>query len=142
MIARPKDFQLGDSIPTRSYHITKEIIEKYTIDAVGKITKNIHTDDETARKAGLPRAVAQSRYAMCYISETMIDLFGADWFLSGELAVALTRLIFPGDTATLGGRLQERRKDGARERLIFEVWLENQAGEKVIAGTASVAIAP
>ena len=79
----------GDEIPPVSHEMGWEQIRKYNRYVTGgKDTKNIHTDDEAARKAGLPRAVATGRHPVSFISEHLIDLFGAGFIAGGEIEVA------------------------------------------------------
>ena len=137
MTRATRDLPIGFEIPQRTYSITQEKINIYSRYAFyGKDTKNIHTDDETARKAGFPRALAQGRYPIGYLSEVMLDFFGKGWIQGGKLEVSLIRPIFPGDTITIRGKLRDKIQEGKSTRIIFDVWLENQKGEKATVGTA------
>jgi acyl dehydratase len=121
-----------------SYEITPEKIARYSrFVFYGRDTKNIHTDDEVARRAGLPRALAQGRYPVAYISERLMEFFGLGWLQGGKLDVAMVKGIYPGDTITVKGIVTEKQPEGAATRLLVDVWLENQDGEKVTVGTAS-----
>ncbi len=138
MIKAHKDLDIGDEIDPVTYEITQEKINIYSRYVFhGKDTKNIHTDDEIARSAGLPRALAQGRYPVGYISERMMDFFGQGWVQGGNLEVSLVKGIFPGDTITVKGIITEKIPEGDAVRLVLDVWLENQAGEPATAGIAS-----
>ncbi len=138
MIKAHKDLDIGDEIDPVTYEITQEKINIYSRYVFhGKDTKNIHTDDEIARSAGLPRALAQGRYPVGYISERMMDFFGKGWVQGGNLEVSLVKGIFPGDTITVKGIITEKIPEGDAIRLVLDVWLENQAGEPATAGIAS-----
>ncbi len=138
MIKAHKDLDIGDEIDPVTYEITQEKINIYSRYVFhGKDTKNIHTDDEIARSAGLPRALAQGRYPVGYISERMMDFFGKGWVQGGNLEVSLVKGIFPGDTITVKGIITEKIPEGEAVRLVLDVWLENQAGEPATAGIAS-----
>ncbi|ETW96176.1 MAG: hypothetical protein ETSY2_46915, partial [Candidatus Entotheonella gemina] len=104
--------------------------------------KNIHTDDEVARRAGLPRALAQGRYPIAYISERMLAFFGTGWIQGGKLDVTLVKGIFPGDTITVKGIITEKSPEDDALRLVLDVWLENQHGEQATAGVASGLVRP
>ena len=55
MIPAHSNLEIGFEIEPRTYAITQEKIDIYSRYAFfGKEVKNIHTDDETARKAGIP----------------------------------------------------------------------------------------
>ena len=129
---------IGYEIEPVTYEITQEKINIYSRRVFdGRDTKNIHTDDEVARRAGLPRALAQGRYPIAYISERMLAFFGVGWIQGGKLDVTLVKGIFPGDTITVKGVITEKQPEDGATRLVLDVWLENQHGEQATAGVAS-----
>ena len=133
-----KNLEIGAAIEPRVYEITQEKINIYSRYVFhGQDRKNIHTDDEAARKAGLSRAVAQGRYPIGYLSEVMLDFFEKGWIQGGKLDVSLVKSIFPGDTITVKGTVREKVQEGKLTRIVLDVWLENQSGEKATVGTAS-----
>lgn len=133
-----KDLPAGFEIEPMSWMVTREKIATYSRYVFnGRDTRNIHTDDEVARRAGLPGAVAQGRYPISYLSERAMKFFGDGWVRGGRLDVALVKPIFPGDTVTARGVIRERLAEGGATRLILDMWLENQDGVRVTAGTAS-----
>ena len=138
MTKATRDLPIGYEIPQRTYSITQEKINVYSRYVFyGKDTKNIHTDEETAKRAGLPGPVAQGRYPLTYLTEAMLRFFGEGWIYGGKIDVALTKIIVPGDTVTIKGVVKEKVEEEDAVRLVLDVWLENQKGEKAIAGTAS-----
>ncbi len=105
MTKADKNLEIGYTFEPRSYEITQEKINIYSRYVFhGKDTKNIHTDDETARRAGLPRAVAQGRYPIGYLSEVLLDFFGRGWVQGGKLEVTLIKGIYPGVRLRSKGR--------------------------------------
>lgn len=133
-----KDLAIGDEIEPLAYDITQEKINTYSRYVFhGKDTKNIHTDDAVARRAGLPRALAQGRYPVAYISERLLAFFGTGWIQGGKLEVSLVKGIFPGDTITVRGVVTDKIPEGKAVRLVLDVWLENQHGEQATVGVAS-----
>ncbi len=133
----------GDKIPGIDRKIGREQILKYNrYVSGGKDTLNIHTDDETARRAGLPRAIATGRHPVSFISEHLVDLFGMGFCAGGEIDVAFVKPIFPGDILTLTAEVREILPpgDGAGvggRRVVLDVALVNQEGITVTVGTAS-----
>jgi len=128
----------GDEIEPKAYAITRESIATYSRYVFGgRDTRNIHTDDDVARRAGLPRAVAQGRYPVGYLSEAMLELFGEGWVQGGQIDVTLARPIYPGDIITLRGVVTGTRVEAKGTRIALDIWLENQHGERVTLGTAS-----
>ena len=102
--------------------------------------KNIHTDDEVARAAGLPAAIAAGVQFMSYIFEMLQREYGFQSVEGTVLDVRIREPVFAGDTVTARGRVTEVQADGSKRRVSLEVWCENQRGGHVIAGTAQVPV--
>ena len=137
------DLPVGFEIEPATYDITREKIAVYSRYVFGgRDTKNIHTDDDTARRAGLPRAVAQGRYPIAYMSERALAFFGPGWVRGGRLDVKLVKPIYPGDTIRVRGTVKDKATDSGAMRIVLDMWLENQHGERVTVGTASGLVPP
>jgi acyl dehydratase len=135
--------EIGYEIEPVVYEITQEKINIYSRRVFdGRDTENIHTDDEVARRAGLPRALAQGRYPIAFISERMLAFFGTGWIQGGKLDVTLVKGIFPGDAITVKGVITGKQPEDGAVRLVLDVWLENQHGEPATAGVASGLVRP
>ena len=138
LLPPPEGLRPGDSLPPLARALGWEEIRRFNRYATGgRDIRNIHTDDETARRAGLPRAVAAGRHPVAFIAERMADLLGAGFLAGGGLEVTFVKPIFPGDVLQLTARLKERTEEERGSRLVFEVALVNQAGAAVTVGTAS-----
>jgi len=134
----PADLEIGDELPPLLRRMGWEEIRKFNRYATGgRDTQNIHTDDETARRAGLPRAVATGRHPVAFLAERMVDLFGTGFLFGGEIDVSFLKPIFPGDTLEVTGRVRGKSEENGKTRLVLEVALLNQEGAPVTAGTAS-----
>lgn len=129
---------VGDEIPPIVREMGWDQILKFNRYVTGgKDTKNIHTDDETARKAGLPRALATGRHPVSFISEHLIDWFGAGFVAGGEIDVAFVKPIFPGDTVTVVAKVKEIVSENEKRRVLLDISLVNQEGVSVTVGSAS-----
>lgn len=133
MTSTPKDVEVGYELPTVSKEITLEKMRAYS----GWPHRNIHTDDEVARQAGLPRAVCQGTQHLTYLSEVLKRFFGENWIRGGKLSVTFIGLVMPGDVVTPRAIVREKVAEGDSGRINLEVWVENQRGEKVVVGAAS-----
>ncbi len=128
---------IGDELPERTHKVDWEDILKFNRYVTGGVdTKNIHTDDEVARKAGLPRALATGRHPVSFITELMVDYLGMGFITSGEIDVSFVKPIFPGDVLTLMAVLREKSPDEGAMRYLFDVSLVNQDGAAVTIGIA------
>ncbi len=138
----PENMDIGDALPERTHEVDWEDILKFNRYVTGGVdTKNIHTDDEVARKAGLPRAVATGRHPVSFITELMVDHLGFGFITGGEVDVSFVKPIFPGDVLTLQAVLKEKTLDQGATHYLFDVSLTNQEGAAVTVGTAGARLA-
>ena len=129
--------EAGVELPPVSRVVTRE--DMVLFEPEGE--KNIHTDDEVARAAGLPAAIAAGVQFMSYIFEMLQREYGFRSIEGTVLDVRIREPVFAGDTVTARGRVTEVHTDGSGgSRLTLEVWCENQRGGHVIAGTAQVPV--
>ncbi len=98
---------------------------------------NSHSDDETARERGLGGALAQGGQLVGYVNEMMLKALGPGFVGGGEISVTFIHPVRPGDEVTARATQKSVRGEDGRNRIEFEVWLENQNGEKCVVGTAS-----
>jgi 3-hydroxybutyryl-CoA dehydratase len=103
---------------------------------------NIHTDDEVARAAGLPAAIAAGVQFMSYIFEMLHREYGFASVSGTVLDVRIRNPVFAGDTVTAHGRVTSVDPAPEGRHLSLDVWCENQHQQQVIAGSAEVTIPP
>jgi acyl dehydratase len=99
--------------------------------------RGIHAEEDAGKEKGLGGALVQGGQLVAYLNQMMTDNFGEGYLRGGDIAVAFRKPVRPGDVITTKGIVQEVRPEGARIRVLCEVWLENQDGEKTTVGTAS-----
>lgn len=104
---------------------------------VGKHLRNIHTDIQVARKAGLKDTLAQGMMESNYITELLTHFFGPSWFTTGWQKVKFLRPVFAGETLTIRGVIAGEQPEAGGTRVDLEVWVENAAGDMTAAGWAS-----
>ena len=99
----------------------------------------IHLDDAAARAAGLPGVIAHGMLSMAFLGQ-----FVADWAPRGGLrsfAARFTAMAYPGDTITCRGTVVKKAVIDGRKTVELDIVAENQAGERTLAGSASVVFA-
>ncbi len=116
-----------------SKSITLEKMARYT----GAGSSGIHTDESVAQRQGLGGALAQGGQLVGYLNEMMFRTLGLGYLSGGEISVTFINPVRPGDTVTTRGVQKESKTEDGRTRIEFEVWLENQNGEKCTVGTAA-----
>tara|TARA_B100000686_G_scaffold131578_1_gene138526 strand:- start:14671 stop:15090 length:420 start_codon:yes stop_codon:yes gene_type:complete len=130
-----QNINCDESLDPTSYKIGRVEVKKFNrLVTGGKDTLNIHTDDEVAKKAGLPKAVATGRHPVCFIAEEMTKVFGKGFIENGHLDVKFIKPIFPGDNINIEFEINSRTEP---EKFIFDVSIKNQNGEIVTKGVAS-----
>ena len=128
-----KDIVIGARVKPLVKRVTQEQMTVFT----GTGRKSIHIDLDVALKSGLPNTVAQGMMSAAYVAETLTKFFGNGWRRGGQLSVSFISPVYPGDTITTNGVVREIVPEGHSQRVVLDVWCENQAGKKVTVGTGS-----
>jgi len=136
MSVASKQMEVGQELPPLVKEISLDRMRLWT----NWVNRNIHTDWEWAKKAGLPAPIAAGMMSHAYLSEMLTNFFGENWFKSGKLSVSFIRYVVPGDTITAKGVVREKRVEGSSVIFTADVWCENETGEKVTVGTASARV--
>ncbi|MBI2204041.1 MAG: MaoC family dehydratase N-terminal domain-containing protein [Candidatus Rokubacteria bacterium] len=98
----------------------------------------IHQDDEFAKAAGMGGVFAHGMLTMGFVAQAVTDWAGAGSVR--KIGVRFTGLVRLKDTVTCRGRVVDKvAKDGAHT-VELEIWAENQRGEKVVTGRATVGL--
>jgi len=97
----------------------------------------IHTD-EYARQLGMRGALVGGLMLLSYILEMLYSFFGVKWFYYGKINVSfIGGGAINGDSVIAHGTLISFEQESDGTRLYLDVWMENQAGEKIVVGKAS-----
>lgn len=138
-----KDLAPGKELPSATRVLTKEEVLAYTNRdpefggrSAGK--KNIHNDEETAKSYGIRGVVAGGIQTMPYIWSLFHENLGENWDRGGLLSVTFTNMVCGDDTLVTRAVVREPKEGEEEGRIYFDTWMENQLGEKVIVGKASV----
>ena len=98
-------------------HVTQDDMTRYSG------TGNIHSSEESARRAGLEAPIAQGMMTIAYASELLTQIHGPGWLERGSITVTFTAPVFAGDDVTI-------EMEGENVRAV------NQAGRLLMVGTA------
>ena len=95
---------------------------------------NIHNDQAAAQRAGFAAPMAAGEQSLAVLTQLLADRFGMNFLRGGSFEIAFIKPVLFGDRLTAHFRVA-----GAGEKAAaLEVWVENEAGERVLAGTAAV----
>ena len=102
----------------------------------------IHQDPEFAKAAGMGGVFAHGMLSMGFVAQSVTDWLGVGTIQ--KVAVRFAGLVRLGDVVTCRGKVVAKRpakEVGRGQNLVdLELWAENQKGEKVITGKATVAL--
>jgi acyl dehydratase len=135
------DAASGDMLPPLvKPPISQEQLRRYA-DASGDHNP-IHLDADAARRVGLDSVIAHGMLSMAFLGQFINQQIAdnPDAFLT-HLQVRFASMVRLGDTLTCRGVVKERRAgDDGRESVAVECWVQNQKGEKVTLGEATVSL--
>jgi acyl dehydratase len=132
-----QDVKVGDELPPLVKGPIQQIQLTRYAGASGDFNP-IHQDDEFARAAGMGGVFAHGMLSMGFVAQALTDWAGAGTVR--KLGVRFTGLVRLKDTVTCRGRVLATTSTGEGALADVEVWAENQRGEKVVTGRATVAL--
>ena len=98
----------------------------------------IHVDDDAAKAGGLPGVIAHGMIDMAFLGQVLTA-----WVPQRAIRSFSARFVamaFPGDVITCSGKIVDKRREGAEGIVELELAAENQKGEKLLAGKATIAL--
>lgn len=134
MSVETRDFRPGDPLPA--------IIKQMSLDKmkteIWSAGNPVHFDPAFARSVGLPAPIATGEMSTSFMSELLARTFGPAWVRRSKLRSRYVSPVYAGDTITVSGQIAAVETDAGATRIDAEVWCENQSGQQVTVGTASV----
>jgi 3-hydroxybutyryl-CoA dehydratase len=129
--------KVGQSLPPLVKDVSQRRIDVYS----GVRPRSIHSDEAFAREKGFRTCLAQGMMSTAYASQLMVKLLGPGFARGGTLSMAFIRPVYAGDRLTVRGVVKDRQPENGATRVVVEVWVENQHGEKTAVGHASGLVA-
>jgi acyl dehydratase len=135
MAKRFEDVEEGDELPIREFFLSKDQVRAYARAANQWSAR--FTDDEGARKEGLPGMITPGNMSMGLLTASIESWAGPG--VLRRLGTTFRGLVLPGRTIRLCGTVTQKHE---RTRAVeLDVWLESDEGERLVVGTATVALA-
>jgi len=131
------DITVGDELPALVKGPIQQIQLTRYAGASGDFNP-IHQDDEFARAAGMGGVFAHGMLSMGFVGQVVTDWAGPA--AVRKLSVRFAGLVRLKDTITCRGRVLDKSSKNDRHLVDLEVWAENQKGERVVTGKATVAL--
>ena len=102
--------------------------------------KNLHTNFEKAKDAGLSAPIASGLQYEGHLLRLLQDLFGNAWPQGGKMRIKYPRPVTAGDVVQAKVRVKSKVPCDAVVTYELDVWCENQDKEMVLVGTASCSL--
>jgi acyl dehydratase len=135
--ARFDDVRVGETIPVFAAPAVSHL--QLALFAGAAADHNpIHVDDAAARGGGLPGVIAHGMLSMAFLGRLLTR-----WVPQQSIRSLSTRFVamaFPGDVITCTGTVTAKSSEGGENRVELELAAQNQKGEKILAGKATVAL--
>ena len=139
MSAAPVEIRLGAEIVSQPYLLDAAAAKAYRegIESPRRRAsrRSIHDDKDAARDAGFVAPIAAGEQTIAVIAQFLADNFGMRFVRGGRIEVSLTKPVLFGDALTSRARVERIVDD---ERAELKIRVENQRGEEVLVGSASV----
>jgi len=127
------ELAVGQVLPSLAKDVSQRRIDVYS----GVKPHSIHSDEAWARQKGFRACLAQGMMSTAYVSQLMVKLLGPDFARGGTMSMAFIKPVYAGDRLTVHGVIKDKQPDQGATRVVVEVWVENQHGEKTAVGHAT-----
>jgi len=126
--------KIGDQIGPQEFHLSKDQVRAYAR-ATGMWVPRF-TDDEAARKEGLPGMITPGNMSLAILSKLVTDWIGTSGAQLTRMGTTYRQPVIPDHTITLQGFVTDKNESSLTAEM--DIWLENEDGERLVIGTASV----
>ena len=129
-----EDVQIGDQLGPEEIHLSKDQVRSYAR-ATGMWVPRF-TDDEGARKEGLPGMITPGNMSLAVMSKLVTDWIGTSGARMVRLGTTYRQPVIPDHTISLHGFVTAKNDDERTAEM--DVWIENEDAERLVIGTATV----
>jgi acyl dehydratase len=132
-----EDVKVGDELPPLVKGPIRQIQLTRYAGASGDFNP-IHQDHEFAKAAGMGDVFAHGMLSMGFVAQCVTDWAGAG--AVRKIGVRFAGLVRLKDVITCKGRVLGKSSKNGTHLIEVELWAENQKGEKVVTGKATVGL--
>ncbi|HZO82228.1 MAG TPA: MaoC/PaaZ C-terminal domain-containing protein [Candidatus Binataceae bacterium] len=126
--------QVGDTLGPQELYLSKDQVRTYARTCGMDVPR--FTDDEGARKEGLPGMIAPGNLSLGLLSRLVTDWIGHSGARLARLGTTYRQPVQPDHTITLNGFVTH--VEPKEKRVEIDVWIENEDADRLVIGTASV----
>ena len=132
-----ENLKAGDAIPAiTSPAISHVQLALYA--SAGADHNPIHVDEEAAKAGGLPGIIAHGMLPLGFLGQLVTQ-----WAPQRQLRSLSARFVamaFPGDVITCSGKIAGKREEAGEKLVDLELVAQNQKGENIQLGKATVVL--
>jgi hydroxyacyl-ACP dehydratase HTD2-like protein with hotdog domain len=133
-----EDVEVSTEIPVLVKKPTS--VDLFMYSAVCWLPHRIHYDAEFAvAHDGLPGIVVHRTLQASYLSQMLVNWIG-EWGDLKKMGLTNRAPAIPGDTLNCRGKVANKYLKDGQNFVECEIWVENQRGERITLGTATVAL--
>jgi acyl dehydratase len=132
-----QDVQIGDALGPQEIFLSKDRVRAYASTTGMWVPR--FTDDEGARKEGLPGMITPGNMSLALLSKLVTDWLGSSGAKLVRLGTTYRQPVMPDHTIMLQGFVTHR--NDADRTAEMDIWIENEEAERLVIGTATVQFA-
>jgi acyl dehydratase len=127
------DVNIGDALGPVHAFVSKAQCRSYAIQCGMNAPR--FTDDEGARKEGLPGMILPGNMSLGLLTKLVTDWMGTDGARLIRIGTTYRQPVQPDHTLTLQGFVIHMQP--AERTVELDIWIENEDGERLVIGTAT-----
>jgi acyl dehydratase len=131
------DLEIGDGLPTVDVFLSKEQVRAYA--RTSDMPAARFTDDEGARKEGLPGMITPGNMTMGLLQKRLADHDGPVRLV--RLGVTFRGLVLPDQALRVYANVVGVAAERAVRTIDLDMWIETMRGERLVTGMATVEVA-
>jgi acyl dehydratase len=131
---RYEEINIGDALGPEEMYLSKDQVRAYA-KAMGMWVPRF-TDDEAARKEGLPGMITPGNMSLAILSKLATDWIGSTNAKMTRLGVTYRQPVLPDHNIALHGFVTH--KNDSDRTVEMDIWIESEDAERLVIGTATV----
>ncbi|RMG20531.1 MAG: hypothetical protein D6729_02600 [Deltaproteobacteria bacterium] len=130
------ELEVGQALPDEVHGPLDRLALVRYAGATGRYDRRC-VDEPFAQAAGLPSVQADSTLLLTWAAAAVRRFLGTSGQIQA-LGARFVKIVWPGDTVTVRGRIVRLHHAAGRYTAEFDLWAENQRGDLVLKGSAVV----
>ena len=130
-----EEINIEDEIPVMVKNPTRAQLFMYS--AISWNVHRIHYDNDYAKEEGHPTVLVHGPLQGAFLGQFITDWISPDGTLK-KIAYSNRGRSFPDEPYIMKGRITGKRNEGEQNLIECEIWAENEASERIAAGSAMV----